>query len=57
MFRNRNHAGILLAESMQKYKNTDSIVLAVPNGGVPIAIEVAKRLGLYVWHEIRLYIV
>jgi predicted phosphoribosyltransferase len=46
MFKNRNHAGKLLAKNLEKYKNTDNIVLAVPNGGIPVATEVAKHLNL-----------
>jgi predicted phosphoribosyltransferase len=46
MFKNRIDAGMLLAEKLKKYKNTEGIVLAVPRGGVPVAYAVAKKLGL-----------
>lgn len=46
MFRDRNHAGLLLAKKLEKYKNKNGIVLAVPRGGVPIGYIVAKELGL-----------
>jgi predicted phosphoribosyltransferase len=46
MFRNRIDAGLLLAEKLKKYKNSEGIVLAVPRGGVPVAYAVAKKLGL-----------
>jgi predicted phosphoribosyltransferase len=43
---NRKEAGILLSEKLKKYQNTNSIVLAVPRGGVPIAYEIAQKLHL-----------
>jgi putative phosphoribosyl transferase len=44
-FRNRTHAGQLLAESLTKYADRDDvIVLGLPRGGVPVAYEVAKSL-------------
>jgi len=45
MFKNRTHAGLLLADQLRKYKNDSSIILAVPRGGVPIAYAVASELG------------
>ena len=45
-FRNRNEAGRLLAEKLAAYANrSDVLVLALPRGGVPVAYEVARRLG------------
>lgn len=45
MFRDRVHAGQLLAEALTKYADRDDvIVLGLPRGGVPVAFEVAKRL-------------
>lgn len=46
MFRNRTEAGRLLAEKLKKYSHTNSIVLAVPRGGIPVAIEIAGALHL-----------
>ena len=44
-FANRNDAGRLLSEKLEKYAgNDDVIVLGLPRGGVPVAYEVAKRL-------------
>jgi putative phosphoribosyl transferase len=43
---NRKEAGILLSEKLKKYQNTNSIVLAVPRGGVPVAYEIALKLQL-----------
>jgi putative phosphoribosyl transferase len=46
-FSNRTEAGRLLAEKLVKYAGrTDVIVLGLPRGGVPVAYEVAKRLGV-----------
>ena len=45
-FPNRTEAGRQLAERLVKYAGrSDVIVLGLPRGGVPVAYEVAKRLG------------
>src|SRR5438093_8520226 len=45
LFRNRMHAGQVLAKMLQEYGNReDVVVLALPRGGVPVAYEVAKAL-------------
>src|SRR5205823_9475011 len=45
-FPNRTEAGRLLAEKLVQYAGRDDvIVLGLPRGGVPVAYEVAKRLG------------
>ncbi|MBS1525944.1 MAG: phosphoribosyltransferase [Bacteroidetes bacterium] len=46
MFKDRIDAGYALAERLSKYQGTDSIVLAIPKGGVPIGYIVANELGL-----------
>jgi predicted phosphoribosyltransferase len=44
-FRDRVHAGKVLAERLRAYANRpDVLVLALPRGGVPVAYEVAKAL-------------
>ncbi|MBI2195521.1 MAG: phosphoribosyltransferase [Candidatus Levybacteria bacterium] len=43
MFEDRNKAGAQLAEQLKEYKG-DSIVLALPRGGVVIGFEIAKAL-------------
>src|SRR6266852_5976670 len=45
LFRDRAHAGHLLAEQLGSYAGErDLLVLALPRGGVPVAFEVARAL-------------
>lgn len=46
VFRDRAHAGEVLATMLAPLHGTDAIVLAIPAGGVPVAAEIARRLGL-----------
>lgn len=46
VFEDRKEAGILLSKKLDKYKDSDAIVFAIPSGGVPVAAEVAKELRL-----------
>src|SRR5437763_4490784 len=47
LFRNRREAGRLLAAKLAAYANhPDVLVLALPRGGVPVAYEVARALGV-----------
>ena len=47
MFKNRQEAGQRLAQALQKYKNAaDTIVLALPRGGVVVGFEIAQALNL-----------
>ena len=45
LFENRYDAGRQLAPRLAGYKNEPLIVLAIPNGGVPVAVPVALELG------------
>ena len=46
-FRNRRHAGRVLAEEMRRFaEDSQTVVLALPRGGVPVAFEVAQALSL-----------
>jgi predicted phosphoribosyltransferase len=46
-FEDRREAGILLARKLSSYAGrTDTIVVALPRGGVPVAYEVATALNL-----------
>ena len=44
MFADRRDAGRLLAELVADLDLTDPVVYALPRGGVPVALEVARRL-------------
>src|SRR5262245_15670046 len=45
-FKNRYEAGRFLAGQLSAYANRpDTLVLALPRGGAPVAYEVAKALG------------
>lgn len=46
VFADRAEAGRILASMLDHYRGTDAIVLAVPAGGVPVAVEIARELGL-----------
>src|ERR1700693_3703749 len=44
-FRARTVAGRVLAERLSMYRGKDVLVLGIPRGGLPVAAEVARRLG------------
>ena len=46
MFFDRNEAGSLLVNKLQKYRSENAIILAVPRGGVPLGYIIAKELNL-----------
>jgi len=45
MFEDRKDAGRKLARALQKYKDADVIVLAIPKGGVEVGYQVARCLN------------
>jgi putative phosphoribosyl transferase len=45
MFTDRTEAGKILAKALSEYKDKNTIVLAIPRGGVIVAYEVAKALN------------
>lgn len=45
IFEHRRDAGRQLATKLFEYQNQGAVVLAIPNGGVPIGMEVATSLG------------
>lgn len=51
-FKDRQHAGLLLAEALAEFRSVQPIVLGVPTGGAVVGFHVAKRLeaqfGAYV---------
>lgn len=44
LFHDRAEAGRRLGEKLQGYSLPDPVILALPRGGVPVAVEIAKRL-------------
>jgi len=44
-FRDRKEAGLRLAEALEKFRGRDVLVLAIPRGGVEVAVQVARALG------------
>ena len=47
MFRDRFEAGRVLAQHLETYRgDPNTLVLALPRGGVPVGYEVARQLGL-----------
>jgi predicted phosphoribosyltransferase len=46
VFKDRKEAGRLLTRKLSGYKDVKGIVLGIPSGGVPVAAEIAKALGL-----------
>ncbi len=45
-FENRQHAGRMLAEKLQKFVAENPLLLALPRGGGPVAAEIAHHLNL-----------
>ncbi len=45
VFRDRAHAGELLARKLRPYVDPASMVFAIPSGGVPVGKVIAKELG------------
>ena len=45
VFKDRKDAGHRLAEALERFKGQDPVVLALPRGGVPVGLEVARALG------------
>jgi predicted phosphoribosyltransferase len=46
MYRNRADAATLLAEKLEQYRGTHTIVLAIPRGGISVGFVIAKLLHL-----------
>ena len=45
-FENRRQAGMLLAQELARFADAHPLILALPRGGVPVAYEVARALGV-----------
>jgi predicted phosphoribosyltransferase len=46
VFRDRAHAGEVLANMLETFRAGDALVLAIPAGGAPVAAVLAQKLGL-----------
>lgn len=44
-FADRQAAGASLAAALARFRDDDLLILGIPTGGVPVAAEVARRLG------------
>lgn len=44
MFTNRTDAGQQLADALDKYRGDDAVILAIPRGGVPVGVQIAREL-------------
>ncbi|WP_024325745.1 phosphoribosyltransferase [Thioalkalivibrio sp. AKL19] len=45
-FRDRNEAGEQLAQALERYRGQPGVVYALPRGGVPLGVAVARHLGM-----------
>jgi len=46
VFRDREHAGEVLAEMLSDYNGNDNIIFAIPAGGVPVGAVIASKLNI-----------
>lgn len=46
VFRTRTEAGEVLAGMLQGFRQTDALVMAIPSGGLPVAVVIAGELDL-----------
>ena len=46
VFQDRGHAGRLLSQMLAAYGHSDALVLAIPAGGIPVAVAIGKCLNL-----------
>ncbi|HUJ76916.1 MAG TPA: phosphoribosyltransferase, partial [bacterium] len=45
IFQNRTQAGIELAKALESYRADNPLIIALPRGGVPVAVQVARHLN------------
>ncbi len=46
IFKDREHAGLVLSKMLTSYRDYDAVVFGIPAGGVPVAAPIASELGL-----------
>jgi predicted phosphoribosyltransferase len=46
VFKDRTHAGEVVASMLEDLRGSNALLLAIPAGGVPVAVEMARRLAL-----------
>ncbi len=46
IYEDRKHAGEVLADRLKNLETNNTIILAIPNGGIPVAVPIAGKLGL-----------
>ena len=46
VFRDREHAGEVLAGMLEPFRGSNALVMGIPSGGVPIAVVIARQLHL-----------
>ena len=46
VFRGRDHAGRVVAGLLESFRGTDTTILAIPSGGVPVGVAMAEQLDL-----------
>ena len=46
VFKDRSEAGRFLSQKLLKHKGSDSIILAIPSGGLPVAFEIMQALSI-----------
>lgn len=46
VFRDRQEAGQMLASMLDEHRNSDALVMAIPSGGVPVGVEIARELHI-----------
>jgi putative phosphoribosyl transferase len=46
VFRDREHAGMVLADMMSDYKEENALILGIPAGGIPVAAVLSRELTL-----------
>ena len=46
VFRDREHAGMVLADMVSDYKDENALVLGIPAGGIPVAAVIARELSI-----------